>query len=77
MGNVLTYDYYEIDSGVSGMVWEIVIDGSFSGTIHDLDGMLRTVGSVIREGHIVRIHTVAEYYANEEAANEEVHSVQA
>ena len=77
MDKVLTYDYHEIDSGPGGTVWEILIDGSFSGTIHTLDGMLRTVGSVIREGHIVRIHTVAEYYANEEASHEEVHLMQA
>lgn len=77
MNETLTYDYTEIDSGPGGTVWEFSIDGSFSGTIHDLDAMLRTIGTVIREGHIVRIHTVAEYYANEEAAHEEVHLVQA
>ena len=77
MSEVLTYDFHEIDSGPGGIVWEESIDGKFASTIHNLDWLLSTIGSVIREGHIVRIHTVAEYYAEQEreAAREEVHGV--
>jgi hypothetical protein len=64
--NVFTYDFYEIESGPGGSAWETHINGVLAGTIHDLDGVLRTIGTVIREGHIVHIHTVAEYYAKEE-----------
>lgn len=66
MPKVLTYDFHEIDNGSDGSAWETHINGVLAGTIHDLDGVLRTIGTVIREGHIVHIHTVAEYYAKEE-----------
>jgi hypothetical protein len=66
MSKVVTYDFYEIESGPGGSAWETHINGVLAGTIHDLDGLLRTIGTIIREGHIVHIHTVAEYYAKEE-----------
>lgn len=64
MSEVFTYDYHQFDGGPSGEWWEVTIDGTFAGTMQDIESVLTTIKSVIRDGHIVHIHTVAEYYAD-------------
>ena len=56
MPKVLTYDFHEIDNGSGGSEWETHINGVLAGTIHDLDGALHTIDTVVREGHSVHVH---------------------